>query len=38
VAGGAGVQRELRERVARHADEGALAHLTPGLAAPVGAP
>lgn len=35
VAGGRGVHRELRERVARHADESALARLTPSLEAPV---
>jgi myo-inositol-1(or 4)-monophosphatase len=38
VAGGPAVQRELRERVARHADEAALAGLTQELEAAVEAP
>jgi myo-inositol-1(or 4)-monophosphatase len=38
VAGGAGVQRQLRERVARHADEAALASLTPEPETAVEAP
>lgn len=37
VAGGPGVQPALRAAVARHADEAALAHLTPELEEPVGA-
>lgn len=37
VAGAPGVQPALRAAIARHADEAALAHLTPELEEPVGA-